>query len=292
MRTTFWLILMVPAVAGAHRGLRHDIEQVTAQLLPAPQAELLLRRAALYRRQGAHESSLADLDRAAALGADPAQTVLERGLTLAAMGADADAITALSRSLAHRPSWPALVARARAHARLDRAVAAEADFDAALALRPHVEVFLERGRLQQRVGRLDAAAAGYRAALNALGPAEGVLEALVGLELGRGRPQAALPIIEQALARGPTVSWLLKRAEAQQGAGAAADRAVTLARALELADRAVTRRPSAINLVLRARVRLALGATSDARRDALAALSRAPRYAPARALAARTGGAR
>ncbi len=280
-------LLSLIGAALAHPGVRDDLRRADERVDREPgSAAAHLRRAALHRRAGDPARSLADAARAAQLGAAPGAVALERGLALAAAGRHAEAIPDLTTAIAARPSWGALVARARCRVARKRPAAAVADFDAALALRPQVDVFLERGRLLQKLGRLDEAASGYRVGLRAVGPATLLADALVDVELARARPELALAVAE---AQPEAVRWLLRRAEALDALGDIPRRDASLARALELANRSLARRNTAIHLVARARVHMARGAPDRARADVRAALDKAPRYAAARALAQRLG---
>jgi len=284
------ILVLLWGVANAHPGTHRDLERTTAQLEKDPGAvETRVLRAALYRRHGQHQRSLADLDAAAGLDVDPGALDLQRGLTLAAMGRHAEAVEALTRSIARGPSWTAHTARGRSRGQLGRHPAAVLDLAAALAIRPQVEVYLERGQLQRDLGRLGAAAAGYREGLSKLGPARVLVDALVDVELARGKVEAALAVVDAQIERKPATHWLLRRAEALAAVGDDGAQKAALERALALADRAIAKRASAINLVARARVQFARGAEGLAHADLRAALHRAPGYAAARALARRKG---
>jgi tetratricopeptide (TPR) repeat protein len=268
--------------AQAHPGLHHDIERRDALLAAEPErAGLYVERATLYRRDGQFASALADLDRAERLDSDDRSIVLERGLTLAAMGRDSDGEIELTRYIdAGGPGTTAYAERARIRVRAARFDAAIADYDAALARKPDVELYLARGKLQEDRSDLDAAAAGYAEALRQLGDAFTVRAALVRVESGRGRHDHAIALIDEALARTPVrTEWLLQRANTCEAAGRPGEAASDRQRARDEAERHVALRRTALALCTRARVLIALDRIAEADADVRAASAMAPAFA-------------
>lgn len=273
----------------AHPGLHHDIERVSRELVAEPdRVDLLLRRAILFRLNDEPAKSLVDLDRARVLEPENITVVLQRGLALSALKRDGEAEVELGRYICVGGGRPeALAERARIRERTNRPALAIEDYGAALALRSDVAWYLARGRLQELLGQLDEAATGYREALAQVGGAVVVRDALIRVEIARGRYADALAELDTLLAQAPNkTKWLLRRAKVRQASGAAAGVAQDFAEALREADHAVTRRKTALSLCSRAEVLIALGRLAEARRDLLEANRLVPAFADARTLLA------
>lgn len=284
---TFLAAAGFAAAAMAHPGLHHDIERVTLMIQDDPgRADLYLDRAVYERLDQQYEKALADLDTVRRLDPKNVPLLIERGLTLAAIGRDREAEKALTRYIESGPkSAPAFAGRASIRARTGRTTAAIADYDAAIAIEPDVEYYLERGALQEKAGRWDDAAAGYGEGLARLGGAVNLRLALIRAEIEAGRPEAAVTTIDDAMARpGINTEWLLRKADVLEGMGRADDARAEREAALAEADRALEVRATGIHLMARAKVLLALGQTGGAEADLKAALDKSPRYTEARDL--------
>lgn len=283
----FCLVWTAGLAAQAHAPLHHEIERLDVELERAPEStELLVRRGRLHRENGDAVASLRDLDRALALDPAQANAMLERGLTLSALGRDGDAEAQLTRLLEQAPKSPlALAERARIRARSGRTDAALVDFDASLALHPDVELYLERGELLERAARVDEAAAGYRDGLDSLGDAVLLRLALIRVETARGNHAQALALVDEPLARAQIkTDWLLRRADVLAARGDVGGARAARQAALAEARRVVQRRPTALSLLARARAQRALGHIAEARADAELALHKSPRFRDAQIL--------
>jgi tetratricopeptide (TPR) repeat protein len=272
----------------AHPGLDHDIEQTTILVADDPnQTDLLVKRGHLYRLSGRLVESLADLDRARELNPQDRWSGLQRGLTLSAMGRDQEAEAELDSFLRGGPGTLAYTERGRIRARTGRTRLAITDLTSAIDMRPEIDSYLLRGRLQVSLGLLAEAAAGYREGWSRLGGAILLEEALIRVEMARGRHQAALELIDQALSRASVKSpWHLRRAEVLDGAGQPEKAPAELGRALAEANRLLAKRPCGIHLVSRARVHIAMGNLAAARQDLKLALRKSPRFKEANELLA------
>ncbi|MHC4064783.1 MAG: tetratricopeptide repeat protein [Planctomycetota bacterium] len=278
-----WLV----APVAAHPGLHHDIERLTSALAEEPgRAGLWIKRAHHYRLDGRFSEALADLDRARVLDAGKLEICLHRGLTLSAMGRDAEAEAELSWFLQHGAGGVAAFAeRARIRQRSGRSELALSDYSAAIALNRDVDLYLARGKLQESLGLLDEAAEGYRDGLASLGGGATIRSSLVRVEISRQRYDAALALIDEVLRRAPvkTEQYLL-RAEVLEASGQSDQARVERERALVEADRVFRKRATALHLLSRAKVNLALGNMNDAMGDLKWALKKSPRFARARRL--------
>jgi tetratricopeptide (TPR) repeat protein len=275
-------------VATAHPGLDHDIERATRLLADNPnQVDLLVQRGHLYRLDGKLIESLGDLDRARELDPNDRWVVLQRGLTLSAMGRDGEAEADLDSFLKEGGAALAYMERGRIRARTGRTQRAITDLTSAIHMQPDVESYLLRGRLQVSVGQLAEAAAGYRGGLSRLGGAVLLKEELIKVEMARARHQVALKLIDQALTQAAVKSpWHLRRAEVLAASGHPERVRAELGRALAEASRLLAKRPCGIHLVSRSRVHAAMGNLAAARQDLKLALRKSPRFKEARKLLA------
>ncbi len=83
-------------LATAHSGLDPEIEKITEKLTKDPNnVDLLIRRGQVYRSNGKFIESLQDLERAWLLDRENRTVVLQRALTLSALGRNKEAETAL-----------------------------------------------------------------------------------------------------------------------------------------------------------------------------------------------------
>jgi tetratricopeptide (TPR) repeat protein len=249
--------------------------------------DLLKKRAYLLRLEARRLSeALSDLDRAAQLDPNDLEIVLQRGLTLSALGRDGEAEAELDDFIGRKADPArvfALLERGRIRARTGRPNPAIADYTAAIAIQPVLELYLARGQLQESLGQLAAAAAGYRDGISRLGRALSLITALVRVETARGRFQAALKQIDDELAQASVKTlWFLRRAYVLDAMGQSAQSQAELERALTEANRVLTRKATAIHLFSRAKVFVALGRPDDAKRDLEMSVRLAPGFAEAR----------
>lgn len=265
------LVATVPAMA--HPGPHHEIDRATRRLEQSPnRPDLLVLRAEWKRLAGDLKGAFLDLEAARALDPTCPGLALQRGLTLAELGADSEALAELTRCVAIKgPNAIAFATRAQVHARRGELDAAIDDLTRAIELRPDPQYFLDRGELLERLSRLDEAAAGYREGI-ATTSASVLAERLVRLELRRRCFDSALRCIDAASrpARVRT-RWLVLRAEVLTAMGHADAAHTALQSALVEAERALVRRPTAVNLRERATVYRALGRTHEATADEAAA---------------------
>lgn len=275
------------ASAGAHPGVQHEIERLGQEIAAQPErADLLIERAFQLRLAGAHDDALRDLDHAEKIDPANRQIAFHRGITFAEMNQPERAEQELTRYLEAAPdSVAALAERGRLRERAGRVDAALADYTAAIALGPEVELYLWRGALQESSGRLDEAAAGYRAGLAQLPDAVSIRQALIRVEIARGQFDAALALIDEAMASAPArCPWRVQRAAVLDAAGRGAEATQERLAALAELDAALARRPSAIHLVTHGEINLTLGRIAEARNDVRLALEKAPHYHAAREL--------
>ena len=296
VRLTSWSILLCAAAvmlgrfelpAIAHPGLHHDIERLTGALAKEPgRADLWIKRSHHYRLDGKHSRALADLDHARALTPNNLDICMHRGLTLSAMGRDAEAEKELTRFLAGGVgSAAAFAARGRIREHDRRYGLALSDYSSAIALKKDVKYYLLRGRLQESLGRLDEAAAGYRDGLRHLGGAVTIRSPLIQVEIARGRYAAALALIDEGLSRVPVkTEGHLRRAEVFEACGQVERARLERSRALAEANRVLRKRATAIHLFSRAKVHVTLGHLEDAKSDLELALDWSPRFSGAREL--------
>lgn len=289
-QTAVVLVIAVGTVAGrtsAHPGLHHEIETVTRQLDRAPdRVESLIERGRLYRLDDNASASHTDLERARVLDSDNDVIALELGLTLSAMGRDAEGEVQLTRYIQRggRAS-DAYAERARIRSHDNRAESAIDDYSVAIDRSGDLDQYLARGILQERLGRLDEAASGYRDGLDRSGGSVALRLALIRVQIARTRYDDALSLIEEVTAQSRVkTQWYLRRADVLEAAGRADDARAERQRALAEAERVLARRRTAINLVARARVCVAMGRLEQAGLDLVEAIEKSPRFGAARSL--------
>jgi len=255
------------------------------------QSRLLLRRAHFSRQNGDPFAALSDLDRARELGAQGRFMSYERGLTLASLGRDEDALPELDRFLGTgRPTAIALNARAHLRERAGSLEQSLADYEASLALRDDAEIYLARGRVLQSLRRCDDAAEGYRAALARIGKAELLEKALVATLVTCGRHRAALAVVDEHLRSGRgTTDWLLLRGDVLGATGDRSGARAARERALASAEQMLSRKKTAILYYQRARAHVALGRFDEARADLERVLTATGTFQPALELANAVG---
>jgi tetratricopeptide (TPR) repeat protein len=283
------LVALAATAAGAHPGLHEDIAKVTAAIDKAPtRADLYVERAFLERLDENLDAALLDLDKAFRL--DPANlgVAAERGMTLSALGQDADAEAELTRFVRHGGTAPTFAERAKVRERLGRKKDAVADYTAAITLNPDIEFFIARGSVQESLGDLAGAAAGYREGRASLGEAVALDLALIRVETGRKRFAQALELIDAQLSRAAVkTEWYLRRADVLAAAGRMNEATADREAALREADAAVLRTGSGLQLYSRAKVQAALGRIDGAKHDLEMVLEKSPRFAEAREMLAK-----
>lgn len=278
--------------AASHPGVDPEIEEVTHELEEDPnRVDLWIQRGRLYRSGGAFNESLKDFEQAKQLAPDKKELILERGLTLSAMGRDVDAEVEFGRFLEsessssgdlNRARVVALAERGHIRARTGREESAIADFTAALEMRPAVGLYLARGKTQESLGDLDAAAAGYREGLAKIGNVISLKKALIRVETARNRYDEVLRLIDEELTRTSVKTpWYLHRAEILTLMGQVQAARLARQQALEETNRVLGRRPTALNRVSRAKVYIAMGNVDAAKRDLQLAVQIAPHFAEA-----------
>jgi tetratricopeptide (TPR) repeat protein len=147
------LFVPLPNFALAHPGLHHDIERVTQAIeLDPANADLLIQRSHYYRLDGQPELALLDLDKAQILQPSRRDIAAHKGLALATMGRDEEAIHELSRFLDSGPgSAVAFADRARLRSDRDRASYLRLSFRSRWA---RMELYIQCDRLQTEMGWL------------------------------------------------------------------------------------------------------------------------------------------
>jgi tetratricopeptide (TPR) repeat protein len=254
-------LVLLPAGAHAHAGLREALARLDRQLEAGPSATLLLDRAERQLQDGEAAGALADLDRARAAPSTAAEQRRERalrGLVLAAAGRGTEALAALEQGFHDSPTGPLHRARAGVLGRLGRwAEAAEAARQA-YALTPSPEACLEWAEAAERAGRPADAEAVLESGLRQLGGASAVRLALVSLERRLGQPARALRWVQEAEAAHPrSPEWPLLAAELEFERGRKAEAQAALARASEgLVQRARRGRGGGLDAPLQERARV------------------------------------
>lgn len=283
-----WALATFGAIeVGAHPGLDRDVERATEAIAQDPENAALYANRAYYLRLGEHlDESLADLEKGYELEPANQAVAVGLGLTLSAMGRDAEAEAALTRFLgAGGRSVPAYAGRAAIRARAGKFEEAIQDYTAALEIQRDVELYLARGALQEATGDLDAAAAGYHDGFETLGGAVTLRLALIRVETGRGNYDSALGLVDEELQRVPVkTTWLLRKSEVLRAAGETEDADRTLNQALTEANQMIEKRATGIQLLSRAKVYMAMGRRDLAREDLEVVLQKSPRFAEAREL--------
>ena len=283
------LAFLAAVAADAHPGLHHDIAKASEAIEKEPsRASHYVDRAYLERLDEDYVAALADLDLARKLDPAEARVAAERGMTLSAMGRYAEAEGELSRFVRLAGGTaPVFAERAKVRESLGNKKGAVADYTSAIALKPDVESFMARGALQEALGDLSAAAAGYRDGIARLGEAVNFDLALIRVETGRKRYDAAIALIDVQLGRSAVkTDWYLRRAEVLEAAQRPNEARADRERALFEADRALEQNVNGIRLFSRAKVQLALGRVDDAKRDLTQVLEKSPGFAEAREMLA------
>jgi tetratricopeptide (TPR) repeat protein len=212
------------ASLGAHDGIPEQIAALTAQIARSPaSADLLVRRAELYRYARQWTEAIADLDRAQRLDATLASVDLARAHLLLDSGRPRAAVDAATRFLTHQPRHAdALIVRGRARAQLGIPRDAAVDFTHALELRPTPDLYIERARTVAGAtgSSIEAALRGLDEGIARLGPGVTLELEAIDFELRLKRYDAALIRLERVSAQAARKeSWLARRGAILEQAG-------------------------------------------------------------------------
>ncbi len=272
--------------AASHTEPDHEIADQTQALEEEPdRPDLWIKRSQLYRSNGNFLEALNDLDRAGELDPDNTHILLERGLTLSALGRDVEAEVELDQFLDRELNSSMVVAfaeRGHIRARTGREGLAISDFTTAIHIQPMVGLYLARGQAQETLGNLEASGLGYREGLSRLGNNVLLKKALIRVETAQHRYDEALRLIDEELARVIVKSpWYLEQAEllVLKGRVQAAQRARE--KALVETNRALGKRTTALHRVYRAKVYISMGRLDEAKRDLQLAVQMAPYFVEA-----------
>lgn len=270
----------------AHSGLDPEIEKITEKLAKNPDSvDLLVRRGQIYRSNGKFIESLQDLERAWLLDRENQTVLLQRALTLSALGRNKDAEDALDYFLQDKLNPKRVFALAeRAHIRMQtgRSELAIADLTSAIQLAPTVEMFLMRGQLQESLGKLEAAAAGYHEGLAKLDDAIVLKKGLIRVQIAQKHYREALGLINEEVARASVKTpWYLQRAKILALMGQPDATRLAYEQALSEANRVLAKRQTAMQLLARAEVLNAMGQRENAIRDLQKALKKSPHFVEA-----------
>ena len=287
------VVIFAATAAIAHPGLHHDIAAASAAIDKDPKnADLYVERAFLQRLDEEFDSALVDLDRARKLDPANLRVDAERGMTLSALGRDAEAEDYLTRFVAHGGTAPTFAERAKVRTRMGKVPKAISDYTSAIALRPDIEFYIERGALQESLGDLPGAAAGYREGRVKLGEAVTLDLALIRVETAQKHYAEALEVVDLQLGHAAVkTDWYLRRADILAAAGRADDARSERETAFREADMAVQRNGNGLHLYSRAKVEAALGRIEDAKHDLELALEKSPRFAEAQEMLAKLASA-
>jgi len=270
----------------AHSGFDPEIEEITEKLTKNPDSvELLVRRGQVYRSNGKFSESLQDLERAWLLNRENQTVVLQRALTLSALGRNKEAEAALDYFLQNESDPKRVFALAeRAHIRMQtgRIELAIVDLTSAIQLQPTVEMYLMRGELQESMGKLEAAAAGYHDGLAKLGDAIILKKGLIRVQIAQKQYGKALVLIDQEVSRSSVKTpWYLQRAEVLALMGQSDASHLAYEKALAEANRVLAKRPTAMQRLARAEVLNAMGQRENAIHDLQEALKQSPHFVEA-----------
>ncbi|MDR4462355.1 MAG: tetratricopeptide repeat protein [Nitrospirales bacterium] len=273
-------------LATAHSGLDSEIQEITEKLVKDPDnVDLLVHRGQVYRSNGKYIESLLDLERAWLQNRENRTVVLQRALTLSALGRDKEAESALDYFL-QEESDPkrvfALAERATIHARNGQTELAITDFTSAIQLQPTIELYLVRGKLQESLGRLEDAAAGYQDGLTKLGDAILLKKGLIRVRMAQSQYREALALVDEEIT-GSSVktSWHLQRAKILDHLGRPDEARLAYEQALAEANRVLGKRQTAMQLLARAEVYQAMGRMEEAKNDLRVAIQKTPHFAEA-----------
>jgi tetratricopeptide (TPR) repeat protein len=209
-------VLLCVRPASAHDGVAGQIADLSIQIARDPHnAELVVRRADLYRATRQWNEALADLERARQLDPSLPNIDVLHAQVFSGQGryreADRAATRCLERNAQHAE---ALVIRARARAALGRPREAVADFSTALEVRSLPELYIERAGTAAAAAGPGSAIAGLDEGIARLGPIPSLELAAITYELKLRRFDAALDRLDGISARSVRQeSWLARRGE-------------------------------------------------------------------------------
>lgn len=201
--------VVTPVTAAAHGATHEQIAALTIKIAAdSRNADLYVRRGALYDDHGDWKSALDDFQRAGQLDSSLAIVDLARGRTLFNAGQFEPAKSALDRFLAREPLNPeARILRARASAQLGRWDASVVDFTEAIEYlaqlgSPNPDYYLERAYASAARGPayVPDALHGLDQGIAALGTLATLQLYAIELELSRGRTDDALARLESLAA--------------------------------------------------------------------------------------------
>jgi hypothetical protein len=242
------LCVVFARAAVAHDDLANQIAALTAQIAQQPRsAELLLRRAGLYRLQREWAASLADLDRAERLDPNLQTVDLIRAWLYFDKTEWLLAERSATRLLDRQPRHvTALLLRARARLRLGRRQPAIDDFGAALNERPLPDVYLERARAiaEGTGGSVEQSLRSLDAGVARLGPVVTLELAAIDLEMRLNRYDAALARLDRVSAPASRQdTWLARRGDIFARAGRIEEARASYRAALDAAVTQSARKP-------------------------------------------------
>jgi tetratricopeptide (TPR) repeat protein len=235
------IVLGVPALVSAHPGLDElrRAADVAVALSPAePQPHL--QRARVLELQREWDAALAELNAAAAYGADADAVGATRVSILLAAGRSQAALREIDRVLPHRPDAYWLVFdRGRALLALGQARPAAQDFGRAIAAMPAPQpehVFAQRDALLS-LGDRAAAVTALDAGMARIGRVASLQLAAVDLEVELGRTDDALRRLDELIEReGRNPVWIAQRGDILRRAGRDAAARAEYERALALIE--------------------------------------------------------
>lgn len=233
--------LLVSAAALGHGAVHERIATLTLQIRAHPNdAALLAKRGELHALDENWTQAADDFEEALALEPERADVMHHLAAAKLQLGDATEALRLAERSLERQPDPRALVVRARAHERLGswRKAVDDMSLVIAKANAPSPETYVERAHMQERGGDGDGSIAGLHEGMAHLGPLVTLIEPAIEIEARRGRPAAALALVEHlepSLATAPR--WLAKRGELSESAGRRDEAKVAYEAALAALDR-------------------------------------------------------
>ena len=206
--------LSAPLIS-AHDDIDVRIAALTAQLSTGRTADLLVRRAELYRQAAKRTEALADLFAAEQIDSSHPAVALVRAHVHFDAGHWSDAARAATAVLARTPSHAdALILRARAEVRTLNISRALDDYSAALRVRPNPDVYIERARLYAKSGSHgpERALHSLDEGIARLGPVVTLELEAIDIEVGLQRYGAALTRVDLLSAQASRQDeWLARR---------------------------------------------------------------------------------
>lgn len=235
------IVLAVPAHVSAHAGLdelRRAADVAVALRPDEPQPHL--QRARVLELQREWDAALAELNAAAACGADSDEVGATKVSILLAAGRPQVALREIDRVLTHRPDAYWLVFdRGRALLALGQAGPAAHDFGRAIAAMPAPRpehVFAQRDALLS-LGDRAAAVAALDAGMARIGRVAALQLAAIDLEVELGRADDALRRLDELIGReGRNPVWIAQRGDILRRAGRDAAARAEYERALALIE--------------------------------------------------------